>query len=76
MNAKQCDRCHKFYTGNRAIVEVNKRTYINRPVVIPTGSVTDRIAFDLCQDCMVEFGKFMGLNEETDVKIYIPEEQK
>lgn len=67
MDAKKCDRCGAFYTGNRSNEERVGRVYVHlRNDAYPGSYHDDRDEyFDLCHNCMKAFREWMNREEEN-----------
>lgn len=63
MNAHKCDRCGKYYDKNKRF----SAEYDNGPYVVgvrarcknSNGTYSNDIAYDLCDDCIMEFYKWL-----------------
>ena len=74
-NAKVCDRCGNFYIKNLAnLLRYDKRTqrevdynpFGRYQVGIVHDNVKADTKFDLCDDCLIAFNRFMNITEKEE----------
>lgn len=68
-DAKQCDRCEKYYSTPKLIINKTNPYPNGRPILsidINTFGLTDRL--DLCPSCSEKFRKWFGDLEKTKLK--------
>lgn len=58
--AKKCDRCGKYYDKNEGIKSING--YFVRTIRLETSG--PYMNLDLCDPCIYDLYKFLGLDEE------------
>ena len=61
-NAKKCDRCRSYYDKNEGVKSING--FFVRGIRLETsGPYMD---LDLCDSCIDELYKFLGLDDKED----------
>ena len=65
MNAKKCDRCGRYYDKNTEhLIGGNIPIRYAAGVQIYDNSEADRKAWDLCDDCLMEFFNWVNMKKE------------
>ena len=59
--ARQCDRCKKYYNKNQA--KTINGSYVHTIHIRTSGPYKE---LDLCDECIVDLYKFLGLEEKNE----------